>query len=240
MKETMDCRTDNGYDYERGALWWAVGVSSLCALATTLSLWLVDIDLAKNRKANSDVIYVEFLPPAPVPAPATPPVQKRTEAPRHERVAAVDNTQQVTGKQEQTRTVNTKALFKMTQGGNEKVVDAGNPRAREAEEDKASGTGGGLNPVGNEMLDEGLLGRGVVGELPQPAYPGGNVSGKVVIRVAVDRTGKVTAADYDPRGSTISDADFVEAARRAALQARFAESQAFIQGGRITYFFRIR
>ena len=108
------------------------------------------------------------------------------------------------------------------------------PRAR----DKASGTGPGLNPDRLDQLDKGLQGRGLVGNLPKPAYPG-NKSGKVVIRVTVDATGKVTSATFEPKGSTESDPALVSAAITAARKARFTESRAAVQGGTITYIFRM-
>jgi hypothetical protein len=117
----------------------------------------------------------------------------------------------VTGKDEQTRTVNPKALFKMNKGGADQPENAGNPKAQEGEKDEAKGTGGGLNPEGNDQLDQGLQGRGLVGDLPRPSYPG-NKSGKVVIRVTVDKTGRVTNAVYEPNGSTSSDNALVQAA----------------------------
>jgi TonB family protein len=73
-----------------------------------------------------------------------------------------------------------------------------------------------------------------------PAYPAGNRGGKVVVRVAVDRDGKVTAATYEPKGSTTSDSSLVEAAIEAAKRARFTESAAFVQGGTITYIFKLK
>jgi len=65
-----------------------------------------------------------------------------------------------------TQTPNPKALFKMNKGGADEPDNAGNPRAPEGE-DKASGTGPGLNPDGLDQLDQGLKGRGLVGDLPQ-------------------------------------------------------------------------
>ena len=50
-----------------------------------------------------------------------------------------------------------------------------NPRAPEGEE-KASGKGPGLNPDGLDQLDKGLQGRGLVGDLPRPAYPAGRAA----------------------------------------------------------------
>ena len=128
----------------------------------------------------------------------------------------------------------------MNQGGVDNAENSGNPYAQQSEEDSSSGRDSGLNPVGTEALDEGLQGRGLVGTLPMPAYPAGNRGGKVVVRVAVDREGKVTAATYEPKGSTTSDSSLVEAAIEAAKRARFTESAAFVQGGTITYIFKLK
>ena len=92
--------------------------------------------------------------------------------------------------------------------------------------------------MGNDQLDEGLRGRGLVGSLPVPSYPG-SASGKIVIRVTVDQSGKVSGAEYEPKGSTSSDAALIAAAIEAAKRARFTESRSFLQGGTITYNFRL-
>ena len=172
--------------------------------------------------------------PRPKPKPIV-----TTQAPRHERLSSTtQNSQQVSGTDEKTQTVNRRAIFHSNKGGVDEPEDLGNPYAREGDENLASGDGGGLNPVGNDQLDEGLRGRGLVGNLPVPSYPG-NVSGKIVIRVAVDQHGRVTSAVYEPKGSTSSDAALVAAAIEAAKRARFTESRSFVQGGTITYNFKL-
>ena len=129
--------------------------------------------------------------------------------------------------------------IRQSQSGPDEPENAGNPRASRAEEDAASGRGTGSSPEGSDQLDKGLQGRGLVGALPKPRYSA-NESGKVVIRVTVDRTGKVTDATYEPKGSTISNPELIEEARKAALQARFTESRSFVQGGTITYLFTLK
>ena len=114
----------------------------------------------------------------------------------------------------------------------------GNPKAAEGVENKARGDGGGLNPQGNDQLDKGLQGRGLVGTLPKPAYPG-NTGGKIVIRVEVDEHGRVTSAKFEPSGSTSHDSAMIEAAIEAAYKARFTESRSIIEGGTITYRFNL-
>ena len=196
------------------------------------------IDIEPKSTVKEEAIYIEYVKPEPPPPPKPQPKVK--EAPRHEKLAPRDNTQQVAGKAEETRTVNTKALFKMSKSGVDKPANAGNPYAKQDTVATAMGTGGGLNPAGNDALDEGLQGRGLVGSLPQPVYPAGNRGGKVVIRVTVNQAGQVTDAAYEPKGSTTSDKVLIDAALAAARRARFTESKAFVQGGRITYIFKMK
>lgn len=197
------------------------------------------VDIRPKNRPEGDVIYIEMVKPTPPPKPKPQPQPKVKEAPRHEHFAPRDNSQQVAGKAEESRTVNPKALFKMSKSGADKPANAGNPYAKQDTVATAAGTGGGLNPMGNESLDEGLQGRGLVGSLPQPVYPAGNRGGRIVIRVTVNQAGQVTEAAYEPKGSTSSDNELIEAAIAAARKARFTESRAFIQGGRITYVFRM-
>ena len=199
-----------------------------------------ELSIRPKEQPQSDIIYIEYVKPEPPPKPKPKPAPKVKEAPRHEKLAPRDNSQQVSGKAEETRTVNQRALFKMSKNGADKPANAGNPYAKQDTVTTAAGTGGGLNPIGNEALDEGLQGRGLIGALPQPLYPAGNKGGKVVVRVAVNQAGVVTEASYEPKGSTTSDKALVDAALAAARKARFTESRAFVQGGRITYVFRIK
>lgn len=199
------------------------------------SFALVSFDFTPVVEKPGDTILVDFTEP-PVPEPPAP--VKTAEEPRlHDESAPVEQTAQTAGKDEVTQTPNPKALFKMNKGGADEPDNAGNPRAPKGG-DKAAGTGPGLNPDGLDQLDKGLQGRGLVGNLPKPSYPGSR-SGKIVVRVTVDASGKVTSAAYEPKGSTESDAELVAAALAAARKARFTESRAAVQGGTITYIFRM-
>ena len=200
------------------------------------SFALVSFDFSPALEKPGDTILVDFTEP-PVVEPPKPPVKVATEPRVHDEAAPVEQVAQAAGKDEVTQTPNPKALFKMNRGGADEPDNAGNPRAPEGEE-KASGKGPGLNPDGLDQLDKGLQGRGLVGDLPRPSYPGGK-SGKVVIRVTVDARGHVTGASYEPVGSTTDASELIEAARAAALKARFTESRAAVQGGTITYVFRL-
>lgn len=224
----------NYYDEndDRPKLYGGVATALYCiALAAAMAWVQIAVPVpVENEMLIIEIEEVEREKPKPVIT---------TQAPRHENLSSTkQNSQQVTGTDEQTRTVNSRAIFHSNKGGVDEPEDLGNPYAKEGEENLASGDGGGLNPVGNDQLDEGLRGRGLVGNLPVPSYPG-NASGKIVIRVAVDQHGRVTSAAYEAKGSTSSDAALIAAAIEAAKRARFTESRSFMQGGTITYNFKL-
>lgn len=215
--------------------WAAVATAGYMVVLACLFIF-VKLD-PESVERSADEILVEFVEPEPESEPQPqPPV---AEPQMHDHVAAEENEQQVSGTDQETRTVNQRALFRMNKGGSDEPENAGNPKAKEAETDAARGDGGGLNPEGNYQLDKGLQGRGLVGKLPVPSFPG-NSSGKIVIRVRVDQNGRVTNADFEPVGSTISDGTMIEAARQAALKARFTESRSYVEGGTITYYFNLK
>lgn len=215
---------------------WAIVAAAVYGVLLAGSFAAVSFDFTPALEKPGDTILVDFTEPVPE-EPPRPPVQVAEEPRVHDEAAPEEQVAQAAGKDEVTETPNPRALFKMNRGGADEPDNAGNPRAREGE-DKASGRGPGLNPDGLDQLDKGLQGRGLVGDLPRPSYPGGK-SGKVVIRVTVDARGRVTGASYEPVGSTTDAPELVAAARQAALKARFTESRAAVQGGTITYVFTL-
>ena len=215
---------------------WAIVAAAVYGVLLAGSFAVVSFDFTPALEKPGDTILIDLTEPAPE-EPPRPPVKVATEPRQHDEAAPVEQVAQAAGKDEVTETPNPKALFKMNRGGADEPDNAGNPRAKEGE-DKASGRGPGLNPDGLDQLDRGLQGRGLVGDLPRPSYPGGK-SGKVVIRVTVDARGRVTGASYEPVGSTTDAPELVAAARQAALKARFTESRAAVQGGTITYVFKL-
>lgn len=214
---------------------WATVVLLIYVILLGGSFAFVSFDFRVPEKAG-DVILVDLTEP-PVLEPPKPPIEVPNEPRMHTEAAPVEHTAQVSGKDEVTQTPNPKALFQMNKGGVDEPDDVGNPRAPQGE-DKASGTGPGLNIDGLDQLDKGLQGRGLLGNLPKPAYPG-NKGGKIVIRVTVGSKGNVASAAYEPKGSTESDSELIAAAIAAARKARFTESRAAVQGGTITYIFRM-
>lgn len=110
--------------------------------------------------------------------------------------------------------------------------DQGNPNGN-PNSNNYSGNGGGNG------MNYSLAGRSNV-TLPRPNYSS-NDQGTVVIQIWVDRDGKVTRAEYQPKGSNTSNGYLVSQARAAALRARFnADPNApDEQKGTITYIFKI-
>ncbi|MDA3927649.1 MAG: hypothetical protein PF541_01730 [Prolixibacteraceae bacterium] len=90
---------------------------------------------------------------------------------------------------------------------------------------------------GGEGISYNMSGRSAE-SLPKPTYPG-QEEGTVVVQVTVDKYGKVTKAEPGVKGTTTSDMSLRNAAKNAALTARFNEDSnapAF-QTGTITYRF---
>jgi colicin import membrane protein len=76
---------------------------------------------------------------------------------------------------------------------------------------------------------------------PKPTYPGKD-DGTVVVKITVDKSGRVTSAEPGQRGTTTMNPDLHDAARRAALQAKFNvdDNAPAFQTGTITYRFIIQ
>lgn len=215
---------------------WAAAALAAYALLLAASFVWMTFDFTPPPGRAADEILVDLTEP-PQPEPPQEPARRPAEPRAHDAADPVEQTAQAEGADAATQTPNPRALFKMSKSGPDEPADAGNPRAPEGEEQTA-GKGPGLQPDGFDRLDQGLQGRGLVGTLPKPKYPGTR-SGRVVVRVAVDAAGRVTGASFEPRGSTTGDAALVEAALEAARKARFTESRAAVQGGTITYVFRM-
>lgn len=99
-----------------------------------------------------------------------------------------------------------------------------------------------INSTGNNGISYSLAGRNVVGNLKKPDYPG-QESGKVVVQITVNKDGRVVSAVPGVRGSTTTNSRLYEAARKAALTARFNKvtdpNAPITQKGTITYDFRL-
>lgn len=107
---------------------------------------------------------------------------------------------------------------------------------------KPNGSPNSNNYVGQGQGDGfkwSLKGRGAV-HMEKPDYKS-NEQGRVVVRVWVDKQGRVTRAEYEPNGSNAPGGKLRQAAIEAAKKARFnADPNALEeQQGTITYIFKI-
>jgi len=117
-------------------------------------------------------------------------------------------------------------------GGNQ-GVPTGDPNAT------TYGPGGGTGTSGSG-ISYNLSGR-TANSTPKPNFPG-KEDGIVVVKITVDRNGRVTSAEPGQRGTTTMNSDLHDAAKRAALQAKFNvdENAPAFQTGTITYRFIIQ
>jgi len=146
-------------------------------------------------------------------------------------------------KEEKKEVVNTHALYtgKSPAGGKKgegTTADKGNQGSVTGSENSGNHTEG--NSSGTNGISFSLAGRNPL-SLPKPAYDY-QVEGKVVVEVTVDRLGNVTNAVAGVRGSTTLDENLLNAAKKAALRARFdtkPDAPAY-QKGTITYHFMLQ
>ncbi|MCL1821959.1 MAG: cell envelope integrity protein TolA [Prolixibacteraceae bacterium] len=103
----------------------------------------------------------------------------------------------------------------------------------------AQGQGGSGSGTQGKGPSYSLSGRTAT-TLPSPNYPG-REEGIVVVNITVDKFGNVTQASAGARGSTTMNQQLLDAARKAALQAKFNSdnSVAAYQNGTITYRFTL-
>lgn len=105
---------------------------------------------------------------------------------------------------------------------------SGDPNAKALE-----GISKGSGRVGGGLGNRGVLHEPRISDASQK-------TGRVVISVCVDKKGKVIKADYTQKGSTTTDSELKDIARRAALQFKFTDSDIEEQCGTITVDFKIK
>jgi TonB family protein len=113
---------------------------------------------------------------------------------------------------------------------------SGNQGAPNGSVDSDNYTGSGL---GSKGVSYSLNGRNSI-SIPKPQYKL-QESGKVVVEITVDKTGKVVSARPGMPGSTTSNSTLFEAAKKAALKATFNSDNTApaYQQGSITYHFQL-
>lgn len=98
---------------------------------------------------------------------------------------------------------------------------------------QTTGLSKGTGVVGDGLANRGVKSAPVLQDKSQNA-------GKVVISVCVDRKGNVIKAEFTQRGSTTSNAQLVDLAKRNASRYVFSESDLDEQCGTISYDFKLQ
>lgn len=147
------------------------------------------------------------------------------------------NQQNNTEENDNEQQINENALFHASDNGgnNGNNNDNGNQGDENGSPDSNSPNNYGQGTSG---ISYSLNGRSATA-LPKPTYPPGNVSGKVVLNIKVDKDGNVIAVSLGKGGTTINKL-LVTEARKAAWRAKFNPDQFSIeQTGTITYNFKL-
>lgn len=92
--------------------------------------------------------------------------------------------------------------------------------------------------TGKGKIGGGLSNRGVVYE--PPIKDQSQKTGRVVMRVCVNKEGKVISAEYTQKGSTTTDSDLKRIAKNAAEKFTFSEGELEKQCGDITIDFKVQ
>lgn len=210
-------------------------------LAGVMSLVSFDVNAGGETPPPVEIVFVEEPEPTPEPKPArqqsAPTDQRRDKAPAHEKEAKRESSNQTSGEAEKTETVNPNALFKPVTGNSAEQVPVGNRLAPDGKEQN-KGEGTGYNLQGTDQLDEGLQGRGLREGLPKPSK-NYKTAGIVVVYVTINSDGSVQSAEVNLQGTTTADATLHDLAVKAALKAKFRASNRTLQGGTITYEFKL-
>jgi TonB family protein len=160
--------------------------------------------------------------------------QERLDKIERERLAEVARQEKITSINNKTKNAFGSGTSNASSQG--KTFPSGNQGKTNGSPDSNDYTNSGL---GNKGYSFDLKGRNSI-SIPKPKY---NLqeSGKVVVEVTVDRNGKVTNARPGVSGSTTANITLLEAAKRAALKAKFnSDSKApAYQRGTITYHFQL-
>lgn len=138
--------------------------------------------------------------------------------------------------------INRRALFSAANNKTQKDTLAAQT-AREVTDALKAGHALGNTKVGESAGEPkaNLKGRTLNGTLPRPSYPV-QANGTVVVKIWVDNYGTVQKAIAGAEGTTVTDKELWNAARKAAMGASFnmsADAPA-MQEGTITYIFKLK
>jgi hypothetical protein len=122
-------------------------------------------------------------------------------------------------------------------GGNQGVAGGSGDQGKPGGNPDSKNYEGGGRGTGGVSISRGLQGRRVTGV---PAFEDDfNENAKVAMDIKVNESGNVVSAEYQPRGSTTSDASMKAIAKRKAMQVRFNSGEAE-SVGTIVFNFRLK
>jgi hypothetical protein len=122
-------------------------------------------------------------------------------------------------------------------GGNQGIAGGTGDQGKPGGNPDSKNYEGGGRGTGGVSISRGLQGRRVAFT---PAFEDEfNENAKVAMDIKVDETGRVVSAEYQPRGSTTSDASMKAIARRKAMQVRFSTGEGE-SVGTIVFNFRLK
>lgn len=181
---------------------------------------------------------------APVVKTETKKTEKKTEKKEVKPEPKTETKTEVKVEEKKEQQVDTRALFPgrnpntTSTAGEGETGNQGNQGSKTGSIDSDNHTGG--NSTGGKGYDFSLKGRNPE-SIPKPEYKYQS-EGKVVVEITVDKLGNVTDARPGVQGSTTLDKNLYEAAKKAALLARFdrkPDAPAY-QKGTITYYFKLQ
>jgi TonB family protein len=208
----------------------------------------------EEEKAEEEKIQTQDLEDAPVIQETPKKVKKEI---KKDKPIPIKKTTQVVKKAVVTPTVNTNALYKPKKSGGDGTTntpgDQGSPNGdlgakafgKGGSGGSGGGTGGGtgtgIGPGTGSGITYTLDRRTVERASPKPEY-NNQAEGIVVVEITVDKNGNVTKAVSGAKGSTTLDNELLEAAQRAALQAKFNSKPDAppYQKGKIKYRFKLQ
>jgi TonB family protein len=138
------------------------------------------------------------------------------------------------------RTVNRDALFSRGQNADADNRSHGEGNDGSPSQNQGAKDGGVMQGYGTGS-SVSLKGRSLVDVLPAPKYDV-QVEGRVVVKIKVDRNGKVVEALAQQSGSTLINSTLYAAAEQAALRAKFTPAAGDApphQSGSIVYVFKM-
>ncbi len=239
-----------------------IGVAMTVILHASLMFGVISVSITPQAPINNNLeIVIDFLEEEPKPIQAQAGIEPRAVQPEpEEEVRLVQkseanlvsesenkgdetelgNVGDVEVKEPPRKEINQRALFSSARNTRDTIA----PQGAEKVSDRLKAG----HSLGNTLIGgtDGtptakLEGRSIMGSLPLPEYLV-EKAGKVVVEIKVDQYGDVINAVTGASGTTVQDAVLWEAAKKAALKAKFniSSSSPIIQQGTITYTFNLR